>query len=84
MSTLVLDRIEARLEGTDTMPSLIAPRTDPSGGLTLDQLITGVWEGLTAEESVRCPACGGTMVPRYSAGATPVGGICHRCHSEMA
>jgi hypothetical protein len=35
--------------------------TDAHGGPTLDDLITGVWEGLAVRETVRCPACGGTM-----------------------
>ena len=35
------------------------------GEPTLDQLITGVWEGLAAHAAVRCPVCEGEMRPEY-------------------
>ncbi len=53
-------------------------------GLTLDDLIVGVWEGLHADHSVACPVCGAAMKPRGKAGALPVAGNCQRCHSELA
>ena len=31
-------------------------------GLTLDDLIVGVWEGLHADHSVACPVCGAAMM----------------------
>jgi hypothetical protein len=37
-------------------------------GLTLDDLVTSVWEGLAMQCTVRCPACGGAMVSRSAAG----------------
>jgi hypothetical protein len=60
-------------ELTRTLP------TDSSDGLTLDDLITGVWEGLLADETVCCPGCGGAMAPRYAAGPRAVGGACGTC-----
>jgi len=33
------------------------------GEPTLDDLIAGVWEGLTAQVTVACPICGGEMEP---------------------
>jgi hypothetical protein len=56
MSTAVLER-----QGS---------RTGAHGWLTLDDLITGVWEGLAVRDAVRCPACGGTMAscPTVEAG----------------
>ena len=48
------------------------PRTlfdDPGGGPTLDELIAGVWEGLTAQRPARCPICAAEMQPLYWAHA---------------
>jgi hypothetical protein len=50
---------------------------------TLDQLITGVWEGLSTHHTVTCPVCSGKMAPRYGSGARPVGGRCRRCGSTL-
>jgi hypothetical protein len=57
--------------------------TDSSDGLTLDDLITGVWEGLLADETVCCPACGGAMTPRYTARPRAVGGACGTCSTLL-
>jgi len=54
------------------------------GGLTLDDLLVGVWEGLSAHRTVACPACGGAMTPRYGAGPAPVGGRCGGCRTTLA
>jgi hypothetical protein len=51
--------------------------------LTLDDLITGVWEGLSSHHTVTCPVCSGKMAPRYGSGARPVGGRCRRCASTL-
>jgi hypothetical protein len=63
----------------------------PAGGVrdgetprrTLDDLITGVWEGLSSHHTVTCPVCSGKMTPRYGSGARPVGGRCGRCGSTL-
>jgi hypothetical protein len=31
------------------------------GEPTLDEVLVGVWEGLTAHQTVACPVCGGEM-----------------------
>jgi DnaJ-class molecular chaperone len=54
-------------------------QADEHGGLTLDDLITGVWEGLAVHDSVSCPACGGTMVSRSAARADTHEGACQDC-----
>jgi hypothetical protein len=54
------------------------------GGPTLDDLVVGVWEGLTAHRTVACLACGEAMTPRYSAGPAPVGGRCTSCGTTIA
>jgi hypothetical protein len=53
------------------------------GGLTLDDLITGVWEGLAVHSSVHCPACGGTMVSRSAARADVHEGDCRDCGATL-
>jgi hypothetical protein len=56
----------------------------PGGGPTLDELLAGVWEGLSAHRTVPCPVCGGSLAPRYGAGPGPVGGRCRDCASTIA
>jgi tRNA(Ile2) C34 agmatinyltransferase TiaS len=56
---------------------------EQGGGLTLDDLIVGVWEDLSAHRTVACPACGEAMTPRYSAGPAPVGGKCRSCGTTI-
>lgn len=53
------------------------------GEPTLDQLIVSVWEGLTANLTVACPACGGEMKPEYGTHTRPTGGRCTRCGSWL-
>ena len=55
------------------------------GGATLDDLLSGAWEGLAAAPSPpACPVCGGELQPRWSAGAGIVGGRCRDCGSELS
>jgi hypothetical protein len=58
--------------------------SDTGGGPTLDDVLVGVWEGLSAHRTVACPACGEAMTPRYGAGSAPVGGRCGRCRTTIA
>jgi hypothetical protein len=59
------------------------PAAEGRGRRTLDEIIVGVWEDLTAHHAATCPVCGGTMAPRYGSGAAPVGGRCTSCHSTL-
>jgi hypothetical protein len=63
----------------------VAPRGDRSSRSrpTLDDLVVGVWEGLSSHHTVTCPVCSGKMTPRYGSGARPVGGRCKRCASTL-
>jgi len=54
------------------------------GGPSLDDVVVGAWEGLSAHRTVACPACGGAMAPRYGAGPAPVGGRCRRCATTLS
>jgi hypothetical protein len=61
------------------------PVVPQGGGPTLDDLVVGVWEGLAANRTVACLACGeASMTPRYSAGPVPVGGRCRNCGTTIA
>jgi hypothetical protein len=52
-------------------------------GPTLDDVVVGVWEGLSSHHTVTCPICSEKMAPRYGSGARPVGGRCQRCGSTL-
>jgi hypothetical protein len=58
------------------------PSGQPSGPagrrLTLDEALVGVWEGLLARRTVRCPVCHAeAMAPGRDSGR------CGACHSEL-
>jgi len=57
---------------------------EEGGGPTLDDVLSGAWEGLAAASVTTCPVCEGEMVPRWSAGAGVVGGRCRDCGSELS
>jgi hypothetical protein len=58
---------------------------EDGGGATLDDLVSGAWEGLTAAaSSTACPVCAGAIEPRWSAGAGVVGGRCRDCGAELS
>jgi tRNA(Ile2) C34 agmatinyltransferase TiaS len=73
----ILDRVEEI-----DVPVVTAPRHG-GGGLTLDDLVVGVWEDLAAHRTVACPGCGEAMTPRYGAGPAPVGGRCRSCGTTI-
>lgn len=58
------------------------------GEPTLDEMIVGAWEGLTAQVAVACPLCDeGVMRPVYAdaaAGSPPSGGRCDHCGTTLA
>jgi hypothetical protein len=55
---------------------------DPAGP-TLDDVISRAWEVLRADVPAACPACGGELLPRESAGAGIVGGRCDSCGATL-
>ncbi len=57
---------------------------DLGGEPTLDELVVGVWEGLTAQRTSACPVCRGPMEPEYGTHARLVGGRCHDCGSSLS
>ena len=64
-------------------PGAAAAARHSRGRLTLDELIVGVWEDLSAHHAAACPVCGDAMQPRYGSGAAPVGGRCRGCGSTL-
>jgi hypothetical protein len=90
MSTLLLERSRAPVEGfeRDTPfrmdSALFAETADAYGRLTLDDLITGTWEGLAVRGTVTCPVCAGPMTaqgPEHE-GDSPTG-ACLGCGSQL-
>ncbi len=71
------------------MTTLLASRPpslfDEVGGEpTLDEVLVGVWEELTAHRVVACPVCASEMAPEYGVHARPIGGRCQGCASTLA
>lgn len=53
------------------------------GGPTLDDVVSGAWEELTAHAVVECLVCDGELEPEYGAHALPFGGRCRRCGTTL-
>lgn len=58
---------------------------DGTGGEpTLDELLAGVWEGLTAGRAANCPVCGGRMNPECGGEARRLWGRCADCGTSLS
>jgi hypothetical protein len=53
-------------------------------GPTLEDVVSGAWEELSAHRAATCPVCDGVMEPRYGSGPSAVGGRCRSCRTEMS
>ena len=75
MSAAVADqpRVQDMISGTPELDS-----RSGGGGLTLEQLLDSVWEGLHADGAAECPLC------RHRMTATPAGGECGGCGTTLA
>jgi hypothetical protein len=51
---------------------------------TLEDVLSGVWEELSAHRAATCPICSGAMEPRYGSGPFAVGGRCRDCQTEVS
>jgi hypothetical protein len=90
MSTLLLERapildenserdVRLRLDST-----LLAGVANTHGRLTLDELITGVWEGLAVHCAVECPVCMSPMALNSEDGGEGQQiGFCLDCGSRL-
>lgn len=64
---------------TEGAPLAGRQATGASGGPTLDELISGVWEGLSARVFVACPVC-----TRPLRAASPAAVRCGGCGSTLS
>jgi hypothetical protein len=83
------DRRESPASETFPLPADPPQRGEIAGrparrGLTLDDVIVGVWEGLHAHHTATCPICGGEMLARHGSGPRPVGGRCRSCSATIS
>lgn len=67
------------LAGRALTPASARLDTRRGGEATLDELLVGAWEGLSARRPVACPVCSGAMKPRAGA----AGGGCGDCGSQL-
>ena len=58
-------------------------KASPREGRTLEDVLSGAWEDLTAHRTAACPICDGALEPRYGAGPSAVGGRCQSCRTEL-
>jgi len=90
MSTLLLERppaLEHDVEHDSFGRSgggLIPRRTGARSGLTLDDLITSVWEGLAVRATVACPVCDGPMISDAYNDHEACVGACLNCGSQLS
>ncbi len=92
MSTLLLERSPALDEGFERDApyrldrAMFAGTTHVHGRLTLDELITGAWEGLAVRGTVACPVCASQMrtspSPEHDGGT--LAGACLGCGSQLS
>lgn len=62
-------------------PALLV--ASPPEGRTLEDVISGAWEELSAHRAATCPICDGLMEARYGSGPSAVGGRCRDCRTEL-
>ncbi|MCA1701125.1 MAG: hypothetical protein LC790_20385 [Actinobacteria bacterium] len=55
----------------------------PREGRSLEDVLTGVWEELSAHRAATCLVCDGVMEPRYGSGPFAVAGRCRHCRAEL-
>jgi len=73
-----------RRVGQDDADDREGATPEVGGAPTLDDLLTGVWDALTAERPASCPMCGGHLEARYGSGHAPVAGRCTNCGTELS
>jgi hypothetical protein len=72
----------ALLADVERPPSLFGE--PESSERTLEDVVADAWAGVRSHRTVACPLCDGALVPRYSAGAAPVGARCRDCGTELS
>jgi hypothetical protein len=71
-------------------PEAAEPRVREAGmaggrgdGMTLEELICGVWDEVVTEGRTACPLCGGELEGRASAHSRPTEGRCRDCGTTI-
>jgi hypothetical protein len=71
-------------------PEAAEPRAREAGvaggrgdGMTLEELICGVWDEIVTEGRTACPVCGGDLEGRASAHSRPTEGRCRDCGTTI-
>ncbi len=54
------------------------------GGLTLDELLAGVWDELTVHGAAHCPVCPGEMAPEHSGPGRRMSCCCRSCGTVLS
>ncbi len=80
----LLDVLEAPASAAPPEPAAAAPDLTLAGERTLEDLVLGAWEELAVAHTASCPLCAGPLVPRFGAGARPVGARCGSCAAEVS
>ncbi|MDX6666780.1 MAG: hypothetical protein QOK04_160 [Solirubrobacteraceae bacterium] len=73
MTTLLADRVRSGADAT-------TGARDAGGEVTLESLLSGVWEDLAARASAACLVCGGELAGSPQLGAPA---RCRDCGSEL-
>jgi hypothetical protein len=81
MATIDFARPRGSTADVGTLGLLFA---SPPESRTLEDVISGSWEELSAHRTATCPICAGPMVARYGSGPSAVGGRCHDCETELS
>jgi hypothetical protein len=94
MSMLLLERPAVVANDFECHPRVLRDRVDSAYAqeqagaydrLTLDDLVTGVWEGLVVRATVSCPVCAGPMMSDSNGiGAETPTGACRSCGSRLS
>lgn len=80
MATIHLERPRGSSANVAPIDLLFA---SPRESRTLEDVISGAWEDLSAHRTATCPICDGLMEARYGSGPSAVGGRCRDCRSEI-
>ena len=84
----LLDLLEAPVAAPAPAPAVAPAEASPehhlAGERTLEDLVLGAWEELAVARTASCPLCAGALVPRFGAGARPVGARCGSCATEVS
>lgn len=77
-----VQRVSGAYRSTE-VPQPVRLKASARDGRTLEDVLSGAWEDLSAHRTATCPVCDGAMEPRYGSGPSAVGGRCGECRTEL-